>query len=348
MSRRMITVWLSIVVLLGVLVLLMPRAESGESTLALRRFLAGSGMDVSEGDPPPPPGGTYVLFHDLRTPDEARSLLEWAESGGRLVVADPASAVIGLAGAEADEPLGLVGAQTLEPACFAEEVVGVRRVVARASERTLRGDPFVSCFGGLVLVRAHGRGSVVLLGGFTAFTNEYLRSADNAMFALRTLGRGSAVSFGSPTAPQGGAAPMNVWAALPGRGKAMIVAIVLAAVAFAAVRGRRLGKPVMEEPITPIPASELVRATSRLYRRGGSLGYAARVMRESTRARMGRRFGVEAGHDVLPAIAANATGMPPDRVEDALAGPEPRTDEELIRLGSLLSEVETRARGGPS
>ena len=47
-------------------------------------------------------------------------------------------------------------------------------------------------------------------------------------------------------------------------------------------------------PITPIPASELVRATSRLYRRGRSLGYAARVMRESTRARMGRRFGVEA------------------------------------------------------
>ena len=188
----MIAVWLSIIVLLGVLVLLMPRAESGESTLALRRFLAGSGLDVSEGGPPPSPDGTYVLLHDLRTPDEARSLLDWVEGGGRLVVADPASEVVGLAGAEAGEPLGLVGAQTLEPACVAEEVVGVRRVVARASERMLRGDPFASCFGGLVLVRAHGSGSVVLLGGFTAFTNEYLRSADNALFALRTLGRGSA------------------------------------------------------------------------------------------------------------------------------------------------------------
>ena len=342
----MITVWLSIMVLLGVLVLLMPRAESGESTLALRRFLAGSGLDVSEGGPPPSPDGTYVLLHDLRTPDEARSLLDWAEGGGRLVVADPASAVVGLAGAEAGEPLGLVGAQTLEPACVAEEVVGVRRVVARASERTLRGDPFASCFGGLVLVRPHGSGSVVLLGGFTAFTNEYLRSADNALFALRTLGRGSAVSFGTPTAPRGGVAPMSVWAALPGRARAMIVAFVAAAVAFAAVRGRRLGKPVMEEPITPIPASELVRATSRLYRRGRSVGYAARMMRASTRARMGRRFGVGSTHEALPAVAANATGMPPDRVKEALAGPEPRTDEELIRLGSLLAEVETRARGG--
>ena len=344
----MITVWLSIVVLLGVLVLLMPRAESGESTLAVRRFLAGSGLDVSEGGPPPSPDGTYVLLHDLRAPEEARSLLEWAESGGRLVVADPASAVVGLAGATAGEPLGLVGAQTLEPACLAEEVVGVRRIAARASERTLHGDPFVSCFGGLVLVRAHGRGSVVLLGGFTAFTNEYLRSADNALFALRTLGRGSAVSFGAPTAPQGGGAPMSVWAALPDGAKAMIAAIVMAAVAFAAVRSRRLGKPVTEEPITPIPASELVRATSRLYRRGRSLGYAARVMRGSTQARLGRRFGVEAGNDALPTVATKATGMPPDRVEHALAGSEPRTDDELIRLGSLLAEVETRARGGPS
>ena len=30
-------------------------------------------------------------------------------------------------------------------------------------------------------------------------------------------------------------------------------------------------------------------------------------------------------------------------MEEGLAGPEPRTDEELIRLGSLLSEIESRA-----
>jgi hypothetical protein len=57
----------------------------------------------------------------------------------------------------------------------------------------------------------------------------------------------------------------------------------------------------------------------------------------------------EAG-DALSAVVANATGIPSDRVEQALAGPEPRTDEELIRLGSLLSEIESRAmttsRGG--
>jgi hypothetical protein len=344
----MIAVWLTIVILIGLLVMLMPRAESSESTLALRRFLAGSGADVSEGGPPPPPGGTFILLHDLRTREEARSLLDWVATGGRLVVADPASGVVALAGAEAGEPIGLLGAQTLEPACLAEEVVGVRRIVARSSDRTLRGARFVSCFEGLVLVRAHGRGSIVLLGGFTALTNEHLRAADNALFALRIVGQGSSVVFGPPTPPQGGAPTSGIWATLPDRAKAMIVAIVAATIAFAAVRARRLGMPVVEEPIAPIPASELVRATSRLYRRGRSLGHAAREMREATRARIARRFGVEGRNHELPGIAAKATGIPPERVEEALAGPEPTTDEGLIRLGSLLAEVETRVSGGRS
>jgi hypothetical protein len=347
MSRRMIVIWLAIVVLLGVLIVLMPRAESGQSTLALRRFLADAGADVSAGGPPPS-SGTYILLRDLRTREEARPLLDWAASGGRLVVADPASEVVSLAGARAEGSVGLFGAQTLEPACLAGEVVGVRRIVARASDRTLSGDPFVSCFAGFALVRTHGRGSVVLLGGFTPFTNEHLRRADNALLALRLAGRGSTVVFGPPTTPRGGAPAAGLWATLPDRARVMIVAVVVAAVAFAATRGRRLGRPSGEEPVTPIPASELVLATSRLYRRGRSLGYAAGLMRDATRARIGRRFGVEGASEALPAITAAATGIPPERVEEALAGHEPATDEELIRLGSLLAEVETRAGGGSS
>jgi hypothetical protein len=343
----MAAVWLGIVILLGVLLVLMPRAESVESTLALRRFLAEAGLEVSEGGPPPEPGETYILLDDLRTPDQARSLLDWTAAGGRLVVADPRSNVVSLAGAEAGDPLGLVGALTLEPGCVGEEAAGVRRLLVRASDRSLRGgDRFVSCFDGHLLVRAHDRGTVILLGGFTALTNEHLRAGDNAVLALRLAGTGGRVVFGPPV-PSAGAVPQTgVWTALPERAKAAIVAVVLAAIAFAAVRARRLGGPVTEAPIVPIPASELVRATSRLYRRGRSLGYAARVMRDATRARVGRRYGVPGESEALPTVIANATGMPPDRVEQALAGPDPRTDDELIRLGSLLSEIESRSRAG--
>ena len=47
--------------------------------------------------------------------------------------------------------------------------------------------------------------------------------------------------------------------------------------------------------------------------------------------------------DALPPVVAHATGMSPERLEEGLAGSDPRTDEELIRLGSLLSEIESRA-----
>jgi hypothetical protein len=347
MSRRMVVAWLAILSLLGVLLVLLPRAESVESTIALRRFLSEAGIDVSEGGPPPEPGGTYVLLDDLRTPDEARSLLDWAASGGRLVVADPRSTLVSLSGAEVGDSVGLVGAQTLEPACLAAEALGVGRIVVRASDRSLRGgDRFMSCFGGHLLVRAHDRGTIVLLGGFTALTNEHLRAADNAVLALRLAGSGRRVVFGPPIPAAGAAPETGVWSALPGRAKAAIVAIVLAAVAFAALRARRLGRPPAEDPVAPIPASELVRATSRLYRRSRSLAWAGAVMREATRARVGRRFGVPSNSDALPTVAANATGLPPERVQEGLAGPAPRTDEELIRLGSLLSEIESRARAG--
>jgi hypothetical protein len=339
----MAIVWLSIVLLLGVLIALVPRAESVESTLALRRFLAGSGRQVSDGGPPPDGPGTYVILHDLRAPDEARSLLAWAASGGRLIVADPASTIVSLSGASVGDPIGLVGARTLEPDCLAEEAVGVRSIVVRASARSLRGgDRFVSCFDGHVLVRSHDRGTIVLLGGFTALTNEYLRTADNAVLALRLAGTDGPVGFGPPLPAEVAAPSSGMWGAVPERAKVAIVAIVLAALAFAALRSRRLGRPPAEEPIAPIPASELVRATGRLYRRARSLGYAAGVMREATRARVGRRLGVPGEGEALPTVTANATGLPPDRVEEGLSGPDPRTDEELIRLGSLLSEIESR------
>lgn len=343
MNRRMAIVWIAVVLLLGVLIALVPRAESSESTRALRRFLAASGREVSEGGLPPEAGGTYVILHDLRTPDEARSLLAWAASGGRLIVADPRSTLVTISGASEGDPVGLVGARSLAPACLAEEALGVRSIVVRASDRSLRGgDRFVSCFDGHLLVRSHDRGTLVLLGGFTALTNEHLRTADNALLALRLAGSVGPVVFG-PAVPAEAAAPATgVWGALPERAKVAILGIAVAALAFAALRSRRLGRPPAEEPIAPIPASELVRATSRLYRRARSLDHAARMMREATRARVGRRLGVPAESEALATVAAHVTGLPAERVEQGLSGPDPSTDDELIRLGSLLSEIESR------
>lgn len=346
MSRRAVVLWTLAVALLSVVLVLMPRAESGDTTLALRRFLATMGLRVSEGGSPPE-SGTFVLLQDLRTGEEARSLLRWAGDGGRLVVADPASAIPALSGARPAAPVGLAGNETLEPGCVTEEIVGVRAIAARASDWSFApGGPFVSCFhtdgGGYLLVRGYGEGTVVLIGGRSSLTNELLRAEDNALWALRLVGDGPEVVFGPPQPPSAADSSGGLWATLPPAAKVVIVAIALAAVAFALVRGRRLGRPVREEPLAPIPASELVRATGRLYRRGRTPAYAGRLMREATRARVARRLGTRGEPTELAAILAGTTGMSGKDVEEALTGREPASDEELIRLGRLLSEVERR------
>jgi hypothetical protein len=347
-SRRAVVLSIVAVGLMSVVLVLMPRGESGDATLALRRFLADMGLRVSEGGTPPDEG-TFVLLQDLRTEQDARSLLRWAGRGGRLVVADPASAIAALSGALPAAPVGLAGSETLVPGCVTEEIVGVHGIAARASDWSFApGGPFVSCFhahgGGYLLVREYGEGAVVLIGGRSSLTNELLRSEDNALWALRLVGDGPEVVFGPPLPPTAAGSSGGLWATLPPDAKLMIVGICLAAVAFALIRGRRLGRPVLEEPLAPIPASELVRATGRLYRRGRTPGYAGRLMREATRARIDRRLGTAGEPDERAAILAGTTGMSGKDVEEALTGRDPSSDDELIRLGVLLSEVESRIR----
>ena len=205
----------------------------------------------------------------------------------------------------------------------------------------------VSCFpvgdGALLLTRTYGEGTITLVGGPSAFTNAMLRDADNAVLAARIAGPGRDVVFGPPAV--GAPAPLGIWDALPDGARAALVAIVAAALAFALVRARRLGRPVVEEPIAPIPGSELVRAAGRMYRQARATAYAGGLMRRDAVARLSRRLGA-AGPDDLAAAMARATGLPPERVEEILAGRDPRDDIELMELGADLEGLNARAEMG--
>jgi hypothetical protein len=346
MSRRAVLLSVVAVVFLAVLFTLMPRGEGAEATLALRRFLANTGLRVLDADVPPRGGGSFVLLRDLRDQDDAGDLLRWARRGGRLVVADPSSKILSLSGTTQANPVALMGHETLEPSCMTEEVVGVAQIVVTASDWMLApDDSFVSCFpsgdGSFVVVREYGQGKLVFVGGSSTFTNELLRSRDNALMARRLVGSGPEVVFGPPFPRSAGGPSGGLWTLVPSRAKVLIIGLGLGAVAFALVRGRRLGRPVLEEPLAPIPAGELVRAAARLYRRGRTTQYAGRLMRQATLARIASRLGAASDPSELPAVAA-ASGMSPDRLEEALSGPDPSSDQELIRLGRLLHEVERR------
>ena len=348
MTWKGVVLWTIGVLVVATMVLLAPSAENPETTRAFRRLLSNVGFSVS-ASPVPPDNGTIVILDDRRQVGEARRLLRWVgREGGKLIVTDPESVFLDLLDAAPTGPIGLVGRKELEPGCLAPESAGVGHLIVRSSDVALRTnhEAFVSCFpggeGAFVLIRSYGRGTVVLLGGTSPLTNEMLREAENAMFAVQ-LARGPQVQFAPPAVIAVGQPRGGIWDLLPGGGRVTVVGIVLAAVAFALVRARRLGRPTPEEALTPIPATELVRATARMFRRAKAAPYCGELLREAATARFARRLGSPAP-DELSRILANQSGVSTDRVTEILRGPETLTDESLIHLGRELEELASRAR----
>jgi hypothetical protein len=347
-TRRRIVIAAAVLGLVA-LALLTPQSEDPNATAALRRFLGALGYEVADREGMPSGDGTLVLIEDVRSPEEARPILDWVERGGHLVVTSADSAIVGMAGGSVGATIGFVGVQVLEPGCVAPAVVGVGRLAISSTDLVLRSDDpaVVSCFpvadGALLLTRAYGDGRVTLMGGASAFTNALLRSEDNAVLGAGVIGPGRDVVFGPPavSAP----AATGIWDAMPEGARAAVVAVVVAAVAFALVRARRLGRPMQEEPIAPIPGSELVRAAGRMYRRAGATAYAGGLMRRAAVARMMRRLGATDARD-LPGAMARASGLTPERVEEILTGVDPRNDDELMELGAELDGLTARAEMG--
>lgn len=347
--RLIILPALAVAFIVGLALLGPPRIA--DDTLALRRFLAANGLTVRQGASPPAPPGAFVLLQDLRSREQAAALLRWAKSGGRLVVTDPASPILSLTSTRVADQVGLIGTQSLRPGCVAPDVLGVSEILVDTGDSTLlASDPTgIECFtrpgGSYVVFTPTGQGEVVLLGGPSFVTNELLNKGENAVFALRLLGGHGPVVFGPPAAP--GTQPHSLWSLVSDPARLVLIEIAVAALLFAVARGRRLGRSPSEEPIVPIPASELVQATAGLYRRARVAAFCGRMLRSSAAARLARRLGVPP--DFPPAqlseLVADASSLPKDEVERALAGPDPTNDAELMTLGDELAKITRETEG---
>jgi hypothetical protein len=342
------------IVILGLLALVIitafltgrPRRDDAgpDGILALRRFLDRMGLEVIEAEDPPREG-TFFLPSDFRGENEANRLLDWAREGGKLVVGSPYSRIADQLSIDALPGSPGSYGTTLErsPMCIIPETAGVTRVAVRGSDFNLRSPSpnAVSCFNEsnrsyVTRVRT-GRGEVVVLGGMSSMINANLSRVDNALFAHQLLASEGPVVFGPPIGS--GTAPRGVWAALPTPAKFVVIQLGFAFLIFALVRGRRLGRPVTEEPASPIPAGELVNARADLLRQARTTSFTIGLLQKRAARRLAKRIGVSSEVDVETlARLVGRSSAESERLKRLLESPVPESDEALVEMARELEE----------
>lgn len=288
-----------------------------------------------------------LVVVDGRSSSEREVLRDWTRAGGRLVVADPSSALVEL------EPVGglgtgLVGPVRLPARCPLLPEVGP--VIASDWAAFEVPEAATGCFpiadGAWLVHRPLGAGEVIVLGGPDALTNRRLLHGDNAVLAVHLL------------APEPGSRVVVMGPPGPGTGDAALIDLVPDRVIhllgglvglFALVgwwRSRRLGGPVREPLPLRVPGVALVDGVGDLLQRAGDRAGAAAALRDALRSHLERTLGLGAGTplEVVVERTAVRTGLDRGAVRDALEHRQVSDDAELLRVARATALVRRRTR----
>jgi hypothetical protein len=327
-----------------------PASTGPTGTKALVDTLSAVGADVRvTAEPPGPDVRATLLLSDLLDEPERAQLRAWVDAGGVLVVADPRSELTpDLVGVTA---FGFIDAP-IAKRCDLPALRDVQRIAAPGGGVYEATD--TACFprndGAWLVAKPSGRGAIVSLGGPTAFVNDELGQADNALLAVALLaprGQGR-VAIMRPPGPGEGEATLGEL--LDPRVRAALWQLALAFAIFAAWRARRLGRPVLEPTAVRIPGSELVVALGHLFHEARGRARAAALLRADLHSSLAERLGLPPAAPI-DAIAAAAVARTPNldavAVRSALDGPVPASDEDLVRFGRDVEQIRRAALGDP-
>jgi len=371
-GRVGITALLLVVAAVGMLLLLRaqpdpepfdPRSEAGSGTRGLVVLLEREGATVDVVRAAPPAGGPQrvLVLEDRLDDTQRRDLLAFAESGGIVIVADPASTLAGDLGPTStvtDELPAFdandVNSQINVPLgeCDVAALAQLRGVFVRTGVRFDDSSAATStCFrnqsGSFALVAQRGAGLIVQLGDNELFTNSLLRYADNGPLATALLApkdgsrvdillgqeaAKTAADIGSGQRTLSDLVRPGVWMAL--------VQLAIAFVIFAIARAIRPGRPVREPAQVPIAGSELVVATGSLMQRARHAERAGWLLRGNLYRSLCTQFRLPATtsiNDVDAAVAAQ-TSLPPGQVASALLR-EVQDDVGLVQLSNSLQAI---------
>lgn len=337
---------------------LSPTSDGRLGTSALVSLAEGLGAEVDVRDRMPElddPGSApdvIVMFRDLLGDGQRDEIDRWLADGGRLIVTDPSSEYTPSWVGEFRETSELGPARTLDGSCDIGALDGVD--VAGVEPRNggvlydpgSGGETCLSDGGGAAFLVAsdRGQGTVLAMGGSGLLVNEALDEGENAAVAGAVVApeAGTSVVVFEPGATAGaGGGGRDLLDLISSGVKAALVQLGLAAVVYALWRARRLGRPVAEPQPVALAGSELVAAVGGLLDRAGSPGHAADVLRADLRRFLTDRLGVplQAGDDVLAAVAAERTGVDADRLR-AVLGAGPVTDDAgLVALARAIDHI---------
>jgi len=326
-------------------------APDGGKALALLLARLGARLDTSGALPAPHRGVALVLDDELD--DAARAQVTgWARRGGVLVVADPSSPLEGASPAQGLPDQALPAPAEMAPDCRAPWAAGVGHVATAGDDLLEVPVGAYACFAvgrdAFAVARNEGAGVVVALGGADLWSNAYLGQDDNALLAADLLvpGRGYTVSW--LLAPRVGGGTATLWSLVPARVKGCLAGLAVALLVACLWQARRLGRPVLEDPLVPVPGSELVVATGRLLARNGRRQETASLLRDELCGQLRARFGLAPG--TAPAtvaqVAAPHVQLPAREVVEALAGPAPLDERQLLELVRTLQLVREEVLSG--
>jgi hypothetical protein len=293
-----------------------------------------------------------LVLYDQLDDDSRAQVTAWVRRGGTLVVADPSSPLEGAAVAQGLADQGLVAGGSLAPGCRAPWVRDVAEIAARGEFLLEVPNGALACFSqgepAFAVARSVGAGTVVSLGGAGIWSNAGLADQDDALLAADLLAPGRGYTVAWLIAPLVVGGNQGIWSLVAGRVKVSLAGLAIAVLAACLWRARRLGRPVLEEPLVPIPGSELVLATGRLLARNRRWGEAAALMRDDLCGQLRSRFGLGPAADAatVAQVVLLHTALVQDEVMAALAGPPPRDEAELVDFVRSLQRIRKEVLGG--
>ena len=188
-----------------------------------------------------------------------------------------------------------------------------------------------------------GQGTVAILGATDALTNEQVVDNGNAAFALGLLGEDETLVWYLPSfADVESTGPATLGELTPLWVTPALSLLVIAVIAAAVWRGRRLGPLVIENLPVTVRASETMQGRARLYERSNARLRALDALRVGSVQRLAATCGLSrlaSVDDVIGAVAA-ATGGQVGAIRRLLVDDIPNTDRDLLALSDALLTLE--------